>query len=623
MRVLEAAGGILETRATIVVVGCRPKLRQDSFGAMILGVLRLHAQQFRQQISRIVEGLQRFAEPSRRSRARPHPRTACLRSLERIPVPPSLQGRLSDGIARPVFLERLQVVARILLDIAEQKPDAGKADLGRLIGGPFMRQLLLAVQRRFGHLAGVRVVVRVPQQACEIGVELAEFASVRRIPGNHFLMDFGRLTIAGDGFGGVPEVGFNGKSLDVADLLVGRRQFLLETGIASRALRQVVEIFQRHPHHLFADRRRARQSGDVVVEIEDKAMGETPDLLKSLLGDASLVLAGNDATGQHQGQHGSGANRPAVAAHEFASAVSDGVGPGADGQAVHRSLDVFGQLADTGIAAFRLLAQGHPQDVVEIFGDAGRGRVGLADGALDCDRRHGLDSIGQSPGQQFVQHDAERIDIAQGANGASQHLLRAGVGWRHRLGHRGRHIGVRIEQLSDSEIEQLGMAIAGHQNVGRLQIPVDNQVAVGIADGRGDFQKQIQFPLEGPVAGGHRERPPFDKLHHQIRSAVFGLAAVEQTRDVRMREAGEHLPLTPEPVAGEVVVDFPFNDLDGHALVERSIVADGFKDRALAALAKPAYDSVRSDFSIPVSDLGGNVSDDAGKGSALGIRVLQ
>ena len=40
-----------------------------------------------------------------------------------------------------------------------------------------------------------------------------------------------------------------------------------------------------------------------------------------------------------------------------------------------------------------------------------------------------------------------------------------------------------IEQLGDAEVEQLGHAVGGDQDVARLQIPVDHQVLVGEMDG--------------------------------------------------------------------------------------------------------------------------------------------
>ena len=49
----------------------------------------------------------------------------------------------------------------------------------------------------------------------------------------------------------------------------------------------------------------------------------------------------------------------------------------------------------------------------------------------------------------------------------------------------GRAVGV--EQLRDAEVEELGHAVLGHQDVAGLEVAVDDQVAVGVLHGVADL----------------------------------------------------------------------------------------------------------------------------------------
>ncbi len=63
---------------------------------------------------------------------------------------------------------------------------------------------------------------------------------------------------------------------------------------------------------------------------------------------------------------------------------------------------------------------------------------------------------------------------------------------------------VRIDQLGDAEVEQLGRAFRGHQDVAGLEIAVDHQVAVGVGDRVGDRQEKLQLAAQRPAAGRGR-----------------------------------------------------------------------------------------------------------------------
>ena len=89
------------------------------------------------------------------------------------------------------------------------------------------------------------------------------------------------------------------------------------------------------------------------------------------------------------------------------------------------------------------------------------------------------------------------------------------------------------------------------------------------------------------------DRLPFDELHREVRPSVRRAAAVEQSGDIRMLEAGEDLPLVPEAADDAVGVHAALEHLDRHALLERIIVANAKIDGSHAAMAELRNEAVR------------------------------
>ena len=50
--------------------------------------------------------------------------------------------------------------------------------------------------------------------------------------------------------------------------------------------------------------------------------------------------------------------------------------------------------------------------------------------------------------------------------------------------------GLAVQQLGDTEIEQLDDAVSGHQDIRGLQIPVHDQMSVGVPDGREHLKEE-------------------------------------------------------------------------------------------------------------------------------------
>ena len=98
------------------------------------------------------------------------------------------------------------------------------------------------------------------------------------------------------------------------------------------------------------------------------------------------------------------------------------------------------------------------------------------------------------------------------------------------MGDRHSHVhGLFGHQLSDPEVQQLWLAFFGHQNIGRFDVAMNDQVLVGVVHCMADFLEQSQSFVDAKIAlvaitvKGH----PIDVLHDQIGHALLGAATVQ------------------------------------------------------------------------------------------------
>ena len=207
--------------------------------------------------------------------------------------------------------------------------------------------------------------------------------------------------------------------------------------------------------------------------------------------------------------------------------------------------------------------------------------------------------IGQVAGQELVGQHAERVDIGGRRDRLAEHLLGRGVFARHhrrlRAGEPG--LGSGFEQLGDAEIEQLHGAFVGDQDVGRLEIAMDDEIAVRVGDRRTDLQQQREprAHVEPARVAPARDRRAGDVFEREIRRAVVRDAAVVQLRDVRMHEPREDFALAQEAKtrlgAGEIAADA----LERHALREIAAFPLGEEHLAHAAFAEELEQLVDAD----------------------------
>src|SRR5262245_27846851 len=151
-------------------------------------------------------------------------------------------------------------------------------------------------------------------------------------------------------------------------------------------------------------------------------------------------------------------------------------------------------------------------------------------------------------GEQYVQQHAEGVHVRRrrywfAANlfGAriqrSQQVITAGGPALHRR-------IIAVLKLGDAEIQQGNTALGRHENVRRLEVAVNDEMAVGVLHGSTDTTEEIQPLIDRKLALGTVaiDRDAVDVLHGEPRQTIGRRAAIEQLRDAWMIERRENLP---------------------------------------------------------------------------------
>ena len=269
--------------------------------------------------------------------------------------------------------------------------------------------------------------------------------------------------------------------------------------------------------------------------------------------------------------------------------------------------DVLGQMFGGGVPQRRLLAHRAEHDGVEVAAEAGGARarpvrIRLAHDAQELLRVARLDPVGLLVGDELVQHDAQRVHVARGRDGASPDLLRARVLGREDAQQRGRILPrgralAGADELGDPEIEQRRHALGRHQDVAGLQVPVDDEVLVGVLHRRADLPEEPEAVAdrEAALPAVVEQRNACDVLHHEVRLALLGRAAVDQPSDAGVLQRGRDLALVSEPLQDLRARHPGAHELDGDLLLELVVGAPRQIHLAHAAVPDLLEDLVGAD----------------------------
>ena len=327
-------------------------------------------------------------------------------------------------------------------------------------------------------------------------------------------------------------------------------------------------------------------------------------------GEAGANGGGADEGGGDEDRGGDG---DAVAPDELAGAVEDRVGACGDGVAVSEAREVGAEGLGGGVAAGGLLAEGGEDDGVEVAGEAApeaRGRVvgegaargrgvGVADEASVGVGEGAGDAVGRGAGEELVEDEAEGVDVGGGGDGLAGDLLGAGVLGREApdVGHGLEGLGGVVEDGGDAEVEEARASVVADDDVGGLEVSVDDEVGVGVLDGGADLVEEVEALVEGEVVvlGVVGDGLAVDELGDEEGLGVVGDAGVEEACDVGVVEGGEDLSLAPESSLEVGVVDGGADELDDDALLVGGVGAGGAVDDAHGAGAEARLDAVAAD----------------------------
>ena len=93
-----------------------------------------------------------------------------------------------------------------------------------------------------------------------------------------------------------------------------------------------------------------------------------------------------------------------------------------------------------------------------------------------------------------------------------------------------------VDDFGDAEIKKFWLAVGGDEDVGGLEIAMDDEVAMGVGDGAADFAKQAEAGTEIEIAFGAVFEEVFagDVFHHHVEGTVGSGTTIEETGNIRM-----------------------------------------------------------------------------------------
>ncbi len=244
------------------------------------------------------------------------------------------------------------------------------------------------------------------------------------------------------------------------------------------------------------------------------------------------------------------------------------------------------ELAGVRGAVTRVPAGGLRDEPVHLRRDAGHEPGGGRDGLVDVLVRHrqrAVAGVRLGPGEQFVHHDAGRVDVGAGVGAGPGDLLGSQI--RHGADdYAGPRLGVHGQRPGQAEVDHLEVTIRGDQHVLRLDVPVHDPGGVsGRQAGQQRHHDGQRLARREPAPLGEQvpQGPPGQVLHGQVR--VMAVTALVEHRDhVGVREPRHRFGLADEPV-DEVFVprQVGVHDLERHPAIQADV--DGAVHRRHAA----------------------------------------
>jgi hypothetical protein len=329
------------------------------------------------------------------------------------------------------------------------------------------------------------------------------------------------------------------------------------------------------------EERRVEPLRDRRVDRREQPLVEHRDLAPARGVATCAHACGDDHAGRKpEGRRGRdrAADRHSVAPRELPQPVRRSCAAREDRLAREPALEVVGQFVRSQVAARRGPRERTLHDPVEVVLERAPQRAGrvrrqhvarsrdrtVDDLPLQFERSRHPGLVGRerpASDERLEEHHAERpdvdaaVDLGRARRDLGRHVERR-RGSRTMHGRRAHR--VVADDLRDAEIDHARLVEpparrrAADEHVLRLQIPVQDALAMRVADGARDERKHADARLEivAMTVAPEVERDPVDELHHEVRRTLAGRARVEDVRDVRMLEPRERDLLAFEPARG-------------------------------------------------------------------------
>ncbi|ODV20559.1 MAG: hypothetical protein ABT27_07585 [Lysobacteraceae bacterium SCN 69-25] len=216
--------------------------------------------------------------------------------------------------------------------------------------------------------------------------------------------------------------------------------------------------------------------------------------------------------------------------------------------------------------------------------------------ASSCSRRRAV-SRGGSPAAR-VQQQAELVDVGLRRDRAARELFGRGVFGRQQRAQALRRVLAGMQQLGDAEVEQLDLARACDEHVGRLEVAMHDQIAMRMRDRLADLdeQRQTRVEIQAPRVAPGRQRLAVDEFHREPRTTVLVEAAVDQACDVRMFQPRQDFALAQEAREHFLGIHAALDALERDRQARDAGHRLGPVHRAHAAAAEAATETERADL---------------------------
>lgn len=381
--------------------------------------------------------------------------------------------------------------------------------------------------------------------------------------------------------------------LGVGGLAIGAGDAQGEFLISADILGEGFEVRGRPLDHHLAGLEGPAQGGELRGGFEDEDLGHPAGGGEAALGSLTLTLHLEELPEEHRESDSRDGDGGAVAPDELVREIEEGRTLGADGIAAEIAGNIIAEFLSAAVTTFGFLGHGLEGDGGEIAGEGGGRRGGMVRDVVDrFVEGKPVDGLDGFEGEHLPEEQAQGIDVGGDAGVQAAGLFGTRVGEGEGAKLRAADAGfAEIEEFGDAEVEDLGVAVGGDEDVGGLQVAVNDQLLVSGMNGGTNLAKEMEARggIEG--AAGIEQGLAVEPLHDEVAAAI-GDAAVQELDDVRVRESGQDLAFAEEHAFGIAGGEGSGDHFERDFLIEFTVIAAGAVDDAHAALGDAAGDAV-------------------------------